>query len=160
MVKTKRAIVLLCTASESQQHQNESLISQLAVIADYAENFKIKIEKIVDNKQSCIADTPSPDGLMNEVFNWCSHHTDVDYLLVSDITRISRDYDEFIKWKTMLGKVGVKIVSAKQSQPDDETATAQLMENLMLVLGQYDSAIRSERVKRGLRNKKEIEAKN
>ena len=159
MVKTKKAVVVLRSANESQQQQSDSLMSQLAVIADYAEKFKIKIEKIVDDKQTHSGDTSHSDGLMDEVFTWCSRHTDVDYLLVSDTTRISRDYDGYIKWKTLLGTVGVRIVSVKRPQPDDETATAQLMENLMQVLGQYDSATRSERVKLGLRRKKEQEAK-
>lgn len=157
MVKIKKAVVLLRSANESQQHQSESLLTQLAAIADYAEQFKIKIEKIIDNKQTTVADNATSNRQMDEALVFFKDNPDVKYLLVTDTTRVSRDYNEYIKWKTLLSTVGVRIVSVKQFEQDDNTASVQLMKDLMRALSQYDSSRHVESVRRGLRRKKEQE---
>jgi len=159
MKTTKKAIAVMRSATANQAHQNTALLTQYECIEQYAKKQKIEIAAVIDNEQVYEGQVKTASKLMREAYDFCKNNPEVKHILVTDPTRISRDYDEYSNWKTFFKEIGVSIVAVNSSRQPVDGATEQFMASLMEVLSQYDSARRSEAVKRGLRLKKEQEAK-
>jgi DNA invertase Pin-like site-specific DNA recombinase len=155
-----KAVALLRSANTNQAHQNTALLNQYECVEKYAQKHKLEIKTVIDNEQIYEGQIKTASKLMREVYNFCKSNPDVKHILVTDPTRISRDYDEYSNWKTFFKAIGVSIVTVNTSRQPVDSPTEQFMANLMEVMSQYDTARRSEAVRRGLQRKKVQEAKN
>ena len=73
------------------------------------------------------------------------HYQEIDYLIVYDIDRLSRNAGDFMEITKMLAKYGIDVrdsYSSKDSGPSDK-----LVRNMKAVLAEFDNDIKSVRVK-------------
>lgn len=150
MEKLKIAVAFTSTANKNQVKQSESIDSQIATIEAYAEKHGFLVEAYFDNFVF------EAKEMLNGVLGFCKGCPDINYLIVSDSTRISRGFHEYAYWKAQFKQAGVEIISVKS---DDDWPMAKFMEGIAEMMSQLESESRSEAVRRGLRRKKEQEAK-
>ena len=132
------AVAFMRSANTNQSKQYESIVRQADAIEAYANTNEYLVEAYFDNGIF------EAEQILEGILGFCKACTDINYLIVNDSTRISRNFQEYSHWKSLFRRAGIEFISAKNG---NETPTAQLMENVMQLFSQYDSAKRSESVK-------------
>lgn len=160
MVKTKKAIALMRSSNKNQRNQRDEILGQFNAIHTYAKKVNIDVAEAIEYRQVFENNTFAVNDLMSKAYSVCGFNPDVNCLLVTDISRISRDYEQYKYWEKAFKDIGVELRMVNGTSSEPSSPTTELMENIYHVISKYDSAMRSERVKRGLRHKKELKAKN
>lgn len=88
---------------------------------------------------------PAFKRLMND----CLRHW-IKEIYVEDITRFSRNLALGIEWLSRLRDLNVHLISLKEGQIEYTTSKGWMQSNLLLLLAEWESKIRSEKVKSGM----------
>ena len=120
MEKTRIAVAFARSASQNQDKQVESIDNQRAAIEKYANSNAFLIEAYFDN--AVIED----EEILKGVLGFCKGCENINYLIVTSPTRISRSYSEYVRWKKAFRDIGVEIISA--TEQFDETPSGKFME--------------------------------
>lgn len=142
-------VVIYARYSCSNQRE-ESIEGQLKVCYDYArKNNYTVIKEYIDRAIS--GKTDQRPSFLNMIED--SKEKQFEKVIVYKLDRFSRDkYDSAI-YKAKLNKNGVKVISACENIPDDETGI--LIETLLEGIAQYYSGDLSRKVKRGMNSNAE-----
>ncbi|MFZ2545065.1 MAG: recombinase family protein [Candidatus Saccharimonadales bacterium] len=128
MSKLSKAIALVRTCSTGQS-QYESIIS-------YAEERKIKIYKTFESKNN-------GSGVLKEILKYCRVNPHIEYLLISEPSRLTRSVIEYNRYKGAFSVYGVEIRSATD-------ASGESFDYLSAALAKIYSQYRSESVGRSM----------
>jgi len=140
MVEARIAVAYMSAANKNQDKQSESINTQREAILAYASKNEFLIEAFFD-------DTVCEDETLKGILGFCKGCTSINYLIVSDSTRISRDARKYFYWKNAFKQVGVEIVCAKK---EELTPMAAFMQGLMEMFACDDTHMRSEIVKNAM----------
>lgn len=131
----------------------DNIVAQKQMITKAADDMEIDIVQWFEELGAKSMDEPYP--VLNKALEYCKHNTDITYLVVSDISRISRFLAQSIYWTMCFERIGVTIKNI--ANPDELSPLDSFIERLTAVASQLEHQIRSDAVKRGLRLKKERE---
>ena len=141
-VTNKKAVAYVRISSQ-RQINNESPSTQRDAIQRYADTNGIEIVEWFEDiaKSGKNADR---DGLQ-ELLKYClKHKGEIDYWIVYNMKRASRDIDTYSSEVRLVLKArGVSIRSATEPAVND-TKEGRFMENLLVLLGQLDNEGKSE----------------
>jgi DNA invertase Pin-like site-specific DNA recombinase len=84
----------------------------------------------------------------------CIRHY-IKEIYVEDITRFSRNLALGIEWLNRLSELNVHLISIKEGQLEYTTSKGWMQSNILLLLAEWESKIRSEKVKSGMARAKE-----
>jgi DNA invertase Pin-like site-specific DNA recombinase len=131
MNKPKKAVAMLRSANEDQEEQKAALDSQFEILMTYAKKSNMEIVDVVDNEMFCDGDTVLTDiQVVNDAYSLCESLTKVDYLIVADPTRISRNKKRYENWVELFKSKGIEIKAATMPDFDSDSAEAKLIESL------------------------------
>ncbi len=176
MSKSTKAIAYCRIATTHQTDQNLSLEAQKHQIAKAAKKLNIEIIKWFEEIGS---GSGRSNTALQQAVEYCIGNKDIQHLLVARPDRISRSIADFYYWESAFYPRGINIIF-----PDHDTAVQELanmearefnirngmgiaktitlnspterfMEELMVLIAKYDSELLKERVKAGLRRKKQ-----
>ena len=141
-MKDKKALAYV-RISSMRQIDNESPDTQRSAIQRYADDHNTEIIKwYFDEAKS--GKSADREDLQNLLQYAVANKDKVDYVLVYNMRRMSRDLESFIQQiKVVLNKCGISIRSATESVVDD-TKMGRFMENLLVILGQLDNEGKAE----------------
>lgn len=71
-------------------------------------------------------------------------------IYIEDMTRFSRNLSLGLQWIKQLGEIGVHLVSIKEGELDCTSAKGWMQSSLLLLFAEWESRIRSEKVKSGM----------
>ena len=141
--QTQKKAVAYVRISSQRQINNESPATQRDAIQRYADNEGIEIVKWFEDiaKSGKNADR---EGLQDLVKHCVSRRGEVDYWIVYNMKRASRDIDSYSSEVRLILKArGVSIRSATEPAVTD-TKEGRFMENLLIMLGQLDNEGKAE----------------
>lgn len=140
-----QAIGFVRISNKTQESVNSMVMQQNAIYA-YTDTHNIEIVEWVENQDH----RNSLDGLVEAAMRLRSKN--VNKIIVSSIDRLGRDHRYVSEVRSMLSKLGVEIISAKQSsesQPGNP-AYDKFMQELQMMICRLDNQSKSGIVKRGL----------
>ena len=137
---------IICARYSCDAQTEQSIEGQLRVCHEYAErNGIVIVDTYIDRAMTGTNDNRHDFQRMIKD----SHKKQWDYVLVYKLDRFSRNKYESIKYKHILSKNNVKVISAMENIPD--TPEGIILESLLEGMNQYYSAELSQKVKRGMK---------
>lgn len=134
--------------SDSNQDDGYSIEYQLSECQDYLNKHGLTLTKTYIDQAvtgTKVAGRDAFHELIHDVKNDL-----IDIIVVYKFSRIFRNAYESHKYRKLLKKHGVKLISVTQ-QVDDETSSGQLMIGVMANIDEYQSAVISDHVKSAMR---------
>lgn len=142
-LETRKKAVAYIRISSTRQIDNESPETQRAIITKYAEDKDIEIIEWFEDiaKSGKNADR---EELLNLLAFAKKFRGKIDYLIVYNMRRASRDLDSYVQQiRLVLKTMGITVRSATESVVDD-TKIGRFMENFLVLLGQLDNEGKAE----------------
>ena len=143
-LKEKVAIVWTRVSSERQERENCSLDTQRIVCERYAEANGIRIKKYCGGQHES---GKSEGELYKQMIALACHDKEVNVILVYSFDRFSRSAAA-VATKQKLKEQGVYVISATQSS-DPDSVVGDFVEDLSIILGKFDNAIRRDKILSG-----------
>ena len=145
----------------SDKKQSENSIERQRVVTDhYIEFHKINLVDTFIDRGKSAKTFDRPDFIKLQEFIGL-YHKNVDYLLVDQMDRFSRDAGEAMSMvKTLQSKYGIQIISVSEGiEFDYNTPGSFFRAGLQLLLAEEDNINRSIKIRSGLYSKKTKEGK-
>ena len=136
----KQAVVYVRSATVGQDGRN--VTKQLKTVKDYAKknNYKIIKEYVDTGASGGHLLRPAMTELRKDM-----ERGKFDTVIAKDITRFSRRVFDYYTLRNLFDKHGVKIVYTDYNL--DGSPESNLMESMYAVLNEYESKVRSDRIK-------------
>lgn len=149
-MKNKKAVAYV-QISSAKQIDNESPETQKAIIQKYAHENSIEVVEWFFDEAKSGKNTDRP--ALKELLEYAiAHKNELDYWLVYNMRRASRDIDTYVSGiKSILQKLGIHIRSATEPVVD-ESPVGRFMENLLLIVGQFDNDNKTQTTKDNMRS--------
>ena len=77
-------------------------------------------------------------------------------IYIEDMTRFSRNLSMGLKWLKELGDIGVNIISLKEGEIEVTSSKGWMQSTMLLMFSEWDSRIKSEKVKSGMQKAKNL----
>ena len=139
--------VLYCRVSTKEQTLNLSLSTQLEACREYCtrEGFDVAAEFIEQGESAKTADRTE----LQRLLAYCrQHRSQVQYLIVYNLSRFARDRHDHVLLRVLLQRLGVTLRSV--TEPIDDSSTGKLMEGVLASFAQFDNDVRADRTKAGM----------
>ena len=140
----KVAIVWTRVSSERQERENCSLDTQREVCERYAEANGIRIKKYCGGQHES---GKSEGELYKQMIAIACRDKEINVILVYSFDRFSRSAAA-IATKQKLKEQGIYVISATQSS-DPDSVVGDFVEDLSIILGKFDNAIRRDKILSG-----------
>lgn len=138
----KKALIYVRVSTEKQV-EGVSLENQEAACHQYAHKHNIAIDRVFRDEGKS-AKSLQREGIKQILQYLESNKKLIDYLLVYQIDRASRNVANFFFLKDLLKSYGVEIKDT--SSPIETSASSNLVQNINAVIAQHDNELKSERV--------------
>ena len=140
---------------KSDGERRQDVYRQIDFIEAHLKRAGIKEwKKYIDDGKSAFREDINQRPEFKRLINDCLRHY-VKEIYIEDMTRFSRNLSLGIKWLTRLGEIGVTLISLKEGQIEYTSSKGWLQSNLLLLFSEWESRIRSEKVKEGMQRAKE-----
>ncbi len=141
-------VVLYARVSSEKQDVDLSISAQLKSLREYAaRNGHEAVKEYVDEAES--GKTTARPAFREMISAARRSQRPFDLILVWKYSRFARSREDSIVFKTMLRKIGVRVISI--SEPAEDTPTGKLLEAMIESLDEFYSANLGEEVTRGMR---------
>ena len=132
---------------------------QKEIIVEYLNRAGIDKYKVYcDDGKSAYTEDLNQRPAFRQLMNDCLRYY-VKEIYIEDITRFSRNLALGISWLTKLAELKVNLISLKEGQLEYTSSKGWLQSNILLMFSEWESKIRSEKVKSGM-NRARGEGKN
>ena len=139
--------VVYCRVSTKEQVQNLSLGTQQTRCVDFCKRNDWAVLKIFRDEAESAKTTERTR--FKEMLAFCkAKQSAVDFVVVHDLSRFSRDMNDQVSVIADLGRVGVRLRSVSENV--DETAAGKLMRNIYGAFNQFENDRKAERTKLGM----------
>jgi site-specific DNA recombinase len=144
--------VIYCRVATADQAQcGYSLTAQEKVCREYAKQKGYKVNKIfIDSGASGI--DMNRIGLRKLITYTMKNKGKLSALIVANCDRLARNLCDLLELYKCFNSLNIKVLSATQN--NDDNAVGRLMRNFNNCLVQYESDLKSERIKKGLHKRK------
>lgn len=140
--------VVYVRVSDPRQAENLSLATQLKACEEYCERQGfVVLERFREQGES--AKTADRTELQRLLQYSRTNKGKVHFVVVFNLTRFAREKYDHFALRAHLKSLGISLRSA--TEPIDDTATGKLMEGVLAAFAQFDSDVRSDRTKAGMR---------
>lgn len=145
-------VIYARTATGPVTNRNHSIVSQRNLCKRTAKKLGYKI---IGTYEDCgIGGIEIKRPALTQLLNQCKQQK-VDYLLVSNIDRLTRNPAGYFKLKSQLLRTNTKIVSCQHL----EITNSPLLESIFMSVAQWESTMHSQRTHLGIMRQKERRAR-
>ncbi len=113
------------------------------------------IEVYVDDGKSAFTEDFNQRPDFKRLLNDCRRNFLRD-IWIEDMTRFSRNLSMGLQWIKELGELKVNIISGKEGELEVTSSKGWMQSSLLLMFSEWDSRIKSEKVKSGMRKAKNL----
>jgi DNA invertase Pin-like site-specific DNA recombinase len=140
--------LIYCRVSTKEQAQNLSLPTQLRACIDYCHRHGFEIAKVFEDAGESAKTTDRPE--FQRLLHYCrTNKGRVQYVVVFNVTRFSRNAHDHAVVRTLLLQRGVSLRSVNEPIGDD--SVGRLTENMLAAIAQFDNDQKAERTRAGMR---------
>ena len=144
------------TKKKDDGERRQDVGRQIEVIEAYLKRAGVEKWKVYsDDGKSAYTEDINSRPAFKQLMNDCLRHF-IKTIYIEDITRFSRNLTLGIKWMSKLASLNIDLVSLKEGQLEYTSSKGWMQSNIMLMMAEWESKIRSEKVRSGMnRAKKE-----
>lgn len=108
-----------------------------------------------DDAKSAFTDDLNQRPAFKQLLNDCRRHF-IKEIYIEDMTRFSRNLSLGLQWLKELGEIGVQVISLKEGELEVTSSRGWMQSTLLLMFAEWDSRIKSEKVKSGMQKAKNL----
>lgn len=147
-MRSARGAVIYCRVSTKEQATNLSLPTQLRECREYCKREGFEISREFTDAGESAKTTDRPEFL--KLIAYCqANRRQVQFVVIYNISRLSRNVNDFVGVKTFLRTLGTSVRSATEPIADDSAGS--LVGNVLASFAQWDNDQKAERTKVGMR---------
>lgn len=140
---------------KSDGERRQDIKRQEELISDFLKRKVIKEFKIyADDGKSAFTDDLNQRIQFKQLLNDCRRHY-IKEIYIEDMTRFSRNLSLGLQWLKELSELGVQVISLREGEIEVTSARGWMQSTILLMFSEWDSRIKSEKVKSGM-----LKAKN
>ncbi|MCK5116992.1 MAG: recombinase family protein [Candidatus Aegiribacteria sp.] len=141
------AVIYCRVSTEEQVEKGDSLRTQERNCREYCKNQNIEVKKVIYDRGASATNLERPG--FEELVKYCTDHKeDIRYIIVWQYSRFTRNQYDFQAVKILFRALG--IIPRSVCAPVEDTPAGEFMENVLVSIAQYDSAITGMRAKAGM----------
>jgi len=136
--------------------RRQDINRQIELITDYLNRKGItNFETYADDGKSAYTEDLNQRPNFKQLLNDCRRYY-IREIYIEDMTRFSRNLSMGLQWLKELGDLKVQLISLKEGEFEVTTAQNWLKSSIMLMFAEWDSKIKSEKVKAGMQKAKNL----
>jgi len=141
---------------KSDGERRQDVERQITLVSHYLKAKGVtEFEKYVDDGKSAYTDDFNQRTEFKRLLNDCRRFF-VREIYIEDMTRLSRNLLQGLQWLKELGVLGVHLVSLREGEIEVTSSKGWLQNSLLLMFAEWESRIRSEKVKSGMQKAKNL----
>jgi DNA invertase Pin-like site-specific DNA recombinase len=148
-----KAVIYCRTATKEQTSTNCPLSLQEKECRKFARSNGYKVGRVF-SEYGASGSTLKRKELQKLIKYATENKKKISAIFLWDYARLSRNFSDLLELVKIFNSLGLKILSV--SERKRRKANGRLMINIRGILAQYESDLRSERIKEGLRRKKSM----
>jgi len=151
-------VAIYCRVSDDKKkadgERRQDVNRQIQLLLDFAKRFNEDAIVYVDDGKSAYTEDWNSRPAFKQLFNDCRRKI-INKIYIEDMTRFSRNLLMGLQWLKELGELNVHVVSLKEGELEYTSAKGWMQNSLLLMFAEWESRIRSEKVKSGMKRAKE-----
>lgn len=141
---------------KSDGDRRQDVDRQHTIIKEYYNRMGITdFKRYVDDGKSAYTEDLNQRPSFKQLLNDCRRYH-VKRIVIEDMTRFSRNLSMGLQWLKELGELGVEIVSLKEGELEVTSSKGWMQSTMLLMFSEWDSKIKSEKVKSGMKKAKNL----
>lgn len=153
-------VAIYCRVSDDKKKQDgerkQDVMRQVNILKEYLTRKGIsEYEVYLDDAKSAFTEDWNSRPDFKRLLNDCRRHF-VQEIYIEDMTRFSRRLDIGLPLLKELGDLNINLTSLKEGEIEVTSAKGWLQSSLLLMFAEWDSRIKSEKVKHGMQMKKNL----
>lgn len=114
-----------------------------------------EIEIYIDDGKSAYTDDINQRPEFKRLLNDSRRHYLKEFV-IEDMTRFSRNLSMGLRWLKELGSLNSQVISLKEGEIEETSSRGWMQSTLLLMFAEWDSRIKSEKVKHGMQKAKNL----
>jgi site-specific DNA recombinase len=157
--KDKVKVAIYCRVSDDKKkadgERRQDVKRQVDLLKEQAARSGDKeIVEYVDDGKSAFTEDWNCRPAFKQLINDCRRHY-IQKIYIEDMTRFSRNLSLGLQWLKELGELNVHLISVKEGEIDVTCSKGWLQSSMLLMFAEWDSRIKSEKVKSGMQKAKD-----
>lgn len=154
-------IAIYCRVSDDKKKDDgtrrQDIQRQVDILTDFAlkRYSEIELRTYTDDGKSAFTEDWNSRPAFKQLMNDCRMHR-VKEILIEDMTRFSRRVDLGLPLLRELGELNINLISLKEDELAVTSSHGWLKSTILLMFAEWDSRIKSDKVKHGMQMKKNI----
>ncbi|KKN65837.1 hypothetical protein LCGC14_0477730 [marine sediment metagenome] len=112
-------------------------------------------KEYIDDGKSAFTEDFNQRPAFKQLLNDCKRFF-IKEIYIEDMTRFSRNLSLGLQWLKELGNIDVQLISLKEGEFEVTSSKGWIQSTMMLMMAEWESRIRSEKVKSGMRKAKNL----
>jgi len=151
-------VAIYCRVSDDKKKadgdRRQDVKRQIKMLTDFALRAEEEVVAYVDDGKSAFTEDWNQRPSFKQLFNDCRRRH-IQKIYIEDMTRFSRRLDIGLPLLKELGELGVHLISLKEGEIEVTSSKGWLRNSMLLMFAEWDSRIKSEKVKSGMARAKE-----
>jgi DNA invertase Pin-like site-specific DNA recombinase len=136
--------------------RRQDINRQIDVLKEFLNRKNItNYEVYADDGKSAYTEDLNQRPNFKRLLNDCRRYF-IREIYIEDMTRFSRNLSMGLQWLKELGDLNVQLISLKEGEFEVTTAQNWLKSSIMLMFAEWDSKVKSEKVKVGMQKAKNL----
>jgi DNA invertase Pin-like site-specific DNA recombinase len=148
---TKIAIYARVSDDKKQRDGEFKLdvLRQVELLGNPLRDKGIEFKSYIDEGKSAFTEDINGRPAFKQLMNDCRRNF-IQTIYIEDLTRFSRNLSIGLRWLKELGELGVDVISMKDGEIEVTSAKGWMQSAILLMFAEWDSRIKSEKVKSGM----------
>lgn len=144
------------TKKKLDGERRQDINRQLEILREFLKRKGInEWKEYVDDGKSAFTEDFNQRPDFKKLLNDCRRYY-VREIYIEDMTRFSRNLSLGLQWLKELGDLGVQVISLKEGEFEVTSSKGWIQSTIMLMMAEWESRIRSEKVKSGMKKAKNL----
>jgi DNA invertase Pin-like site-specific DNA recombinase len=153
-------VAIYCRVSDDKKKKDgerrQDVNRQKELLIDFCKRAGYNnMEIYIDDGKSAYTEDWNQRPDFKRLFNDCRRHF-IQKIIIEDMTRFSRRLDIGLPLLMELSKLNVHLISLKEGELEVTSAKGWMQSSMLLMFAEWDSRIKSEKVKSGMRKAKNL----
>ena len=153
-------VAIYCRVSDDKKkadgERRQDVLRQIQILKQIASlSGDIEIAEYIDDGKSAFTEDWNSRPAFRQLLNDCRRNY-IKKIYIEDMTRFSRRLDIGLPILKELGELNVHLLSTKEGEIEVTSSKGWLQSSMLLMFAEWDSRIKSEKVKSGMQKAKNL----
>ncbi len=141
---------------KSDGDRRQDVMRQVDLLKEYAKRKGItEPSEYIDDGKSAFTDDFNQRPAFKKLLNDCRAHW-IKEIYIEDMTRFSRNLSLGLQWIKELGELNIQLFSIREGDIEATSSQGWMKSAITLMFAEWDSRIKSEKVKSGMQKAKNL----